>query len=105
MCFRTAFASARGRSCASLSESCRCGLGGADRERGRARFRSLIRICYNALSMNTHEHMQLGSLSAQAVANFETHNGIELPADYRAYLLAEPRAVVPEANFYWVVPD
>src|SRR2546428_13219919 len=45
-----------------------------------------------------------GLLDEQTVADFEARNGFDLPADYRAFLLAH-HGGVPEPNFYWVVAD
>ncbi|TXT34253.1 MAG: hypothetical protein FD138_1705 [Planctomycetota bacterium] len=52
--------------------------------------------------MNVRDDKRWGPLDERTVANFETRNGIELPADYRAFLLAH-HGGVPDPNFYWVV--
>lgn len=45
-----------------------------------------------------------GPVEEQTVASFEARNRIELPVDYRAFLLAH-HGGVPDPSFYWVVPD
>jgi hypothetical protein len=44
-----------------------------------------------------------GPLDDATVATFEAKNGIQLPPDYRAFLLAH-HGGVPDPCFYWVVP-
>jgi hypothetical protein len=44
-----------------------------------------------------------GRINEETVAAFEARNGIALPGDYRAFLLAH-HGGVPDPNFYWVVP-
>ena len=54
--------------------------------------------------MKMRDDKRWGELDEQTVADFEARNEIELPADYRAFLLAH-HGGVPDPNFYWVVPD
>jgi hypothetical protein len=53
--------------------------------------------------MKLRDDQRWGPLDDQTVAEFETRNGFELPADYRAFLLAH-HGGVPDPSFYWVVP-
>lgn len=53
--------------------------------------------------MNLSDDKRWGPLDERIVAEFEACNGIELPADYRAFLLTH-HGGVPVPNFYWVVP-
>ena len=52
--------------------------------------------------MNICDDKRWGPLDEQTVADFEARNAIDLPADYRAFLLAH-HGGLPDANFYWVV--
>jgi SMI1 / KNR4 family (SUKH-1) len=54
--------------------------------------------------MNIRDDKRWGPLNEQTVADFEGRNAIELPADYRDFLLAH-HGGVPDPNFFWVVPD
>lgn len=52
--------------------------------------------------MTVRDENRWGPLDERTVADFEARNGIKLPADYRAFLLAHSGGV-PEPNFFWVV--
>ena len=54
------------------------------------------------MSMKFRDDKRWGSLDERTVADFEARNGIELPPDYRAFLLAH-HGEVPDPSFYWVV--
>ena len=54
--------------------------------------------------MKVGEENRWGPLDEKTVAEFEAKNGIELPSDYREFMLAH-HGGVPEPNFYWVAPD
>ena len=53
--------------------------------------------------MFIHDDHRWGSLSEATVAAFEARNAFDLPADYRAFLLAH-HGGIPDPDFYWVVP-
>lgn len=44
-----------------------------------------------------------GQIDEATVTEFEMRNGIVLPADYRAFLIAH-HGGVPDPSFYWIVP-
>jgi hypothetical protein len=52
--------------------------------------------------MVVRDDLRWGALDEQTVAEFEGRNGFDLPADYRAFLLAH-HGGVPDPSFYWVV--
>jgi hypothetical protein len=54
--------------------------------------------------MNIRDDKRWGPLDERTVAAFEARNAVELPADYRTFLLAH-HGGVPDPNFYWVVAD
>jgi len=51
--------------------------------------------------MNIREANRWGPLDEETVIDFERNYGIVLPAEYRAFLVAN-HGGVPEPNFYWV---
>jgi hypothetical protein len=53
--------------------------------------------------MDVRDDNRWGRLEETTLSTFEARNGIKLPADYRAFLLAH-HGGVPDPNFYWVVP-
>src|SRR5262245_32660679 len=54
--------------------------------------------------MNIREGTRWGSLDERTVADFEARHAIQLPADYRTFLLVH-HGGVPDPNFYWVVAN
>ena len=56
------------------------------------------------MRLDMRDDKRWGPLDERTVAGFEAQNSIELPADYRAFLLAH-HGGVPHPNFYWVVAD
>jgi SMI1 / KNR4 family (SUKH-1) len=54
--------------------------------------------------MHVRNDKRWGPLEEQTVVEFEARNGIQLPSEYRAFLL-DHHGGVPIPSFYWVVPD